>query len=185
VRFALTNLHLSSDAEVSFDVELDRVLNSIGWYAKEYKLSPKQVKWVFEAGLIAGANSGKLTIPPSTLECHEILVFFRHREQHSHRPWRAQDREGRERGELRRVERQYGSFTRSFTLPSSADPGQVSAHYDNGVLKIKLAKKAVVGYFGLFAHESKRNAPTNDSKTARLVRPSEMSEISGTLKLLC
>jgi hypothetical protein len=76
VRFALTNLHLSSDAEVSFDVELDRVLNSIGWYAKEYKLSPKQVKWVFEAGLIAGANSGKLTIPPSTLECHEILVFF-------------------------------------------------------------------------------------------------------------
>jgi len=36
----------------------------------------------------------------------------------------------------------YGSFTRSFTLPSSVDPGQVSAHYDNGVLKISLAKKA-------------------------------------------
>src|SRR5579864_9814745 len=36
----------------------------------------------------------------------------------------------------RRVERQYGSFTRSFTLPSSVDPGQVSAHYDKGVLKI-------------------------------------------------
>ena len=43
---------------------------------------------------------------------------------------------------FRRVERQYGSFTRSFTLPSSVDPGQVSADYDNGVLKIKLAKKA-------------------------------------------
>src|SRR5213082_1049438 len=43
---------------------------------------------------------------------------------------------------FRRVERQYGSFTRSFTLPSSVEPGQVSAHYDNGVLKIKLAKKA-------------------------------------------
>ncbi len=43
---------------------------------------------------------------------------------------------------FRRVERQYGSFTRSFTLPSSADPGQVSAHYDKGVLKISLAKKA-------------------------------------------
>src|SRR5437762_13520388 len=42
----------------------------------------------------------------------------------------------------RRVERQYGGFTRSFTLPSSVDSGQVSAHYDNGVLKIKLAKKA-------------------------------------------
>src|SRR5256886_10665867 len=42
----------------------------------------------------------------------------------------------------RRVERQYGSFTRSFTLPSSVDPGQVNADYDKGVLKIRLAKKA-------------------------------------------
>ena len=43
---------------------------------------------------------------------------------------------------FRRVERQYGEFTRSFTLPSSVDPGQVTAHYDKGVLKINLAKKA-------------------------------------------
>jgi HSP20 family protein len=43
---------------------------------------------------------------------------------------------------FRRVERQYGSFTRSFTLPSSVDPGQVSARCDKGVLKISLAKKA-------------------------------------------
>ena len=42
----------------------------------------------------------------------------------------------------RRVERQYGSFTRSFTLPSSVDPGQVQADYSQGVLKISLAKKA-------------------------------------------
>src|SRR5271156_6816584 len=42
----------------------------------------------------------------------------------------------------RRVERQYGSFTRSFTVPSSVDTGQVNAHHDNGVLKISLAKKA-------------------------------------------
>jgi HSP20 family protein len=43
---------------------------------------------------------------------------------------------------FRRVERQYGRFTRSFTLPSSVDPGQVSAHCDKGVLKINLAKRA-------------------------------------------
>jgi HSP20 family protein len=43
---------------------------------------------------------------------------------------------------FRRIERQYGSFTRSFTLPSSVDMGQVSANYDKGVLKISLAKKA-------------------------------------------
>ena len=43
---------------------------------------------------------------------------------------------------FRRVERQYGSFTRSFTLPSSVDSGQVCANYEKGVLKISLAKKA-------------------------------------------
>ncbi len=42
----------------------------------------------------------------------------------------------------RRIERQYGSFTRSFTLPNSVDPTLVSAHYDKGVLKVNLAKKA-------------------------------------------
>jgi len=41
-----------------------------------------------------------------------------------------------------RVERSYGSFTRSFTLPNTVDTANVTADYDKGVLKIKLAKKA-------------------------------------------
>jgi len=43
---------------------------------------------------------------------------------------------------FRRVERQYGSFTRSFTLPNTVDPEQVNATYNKGVLKVNLAKKA-------------------------------------------
>jgi HSP20 family protein len=39
------------------------------------------------------------------------------------------------------VERQYGSFTRTFTLPNTVDQESVQADYDKGVLKIKLAKK--------------------------------------------
>jgi HSP20 family protein len=42
----------------------------------------------------------------------------------------------------RRVERQYGSFTRTFTLPTTVDTESVSATYDKGVLKINLPKKA-------------------------------------------
>src|ERR1039458_4701016 len=42
----------------------------------------------------------------------------------------------------RRVERQYGSFTRTFTLPSTVNHDNVQADYDKGVLKVKLAKKA-------------------------------------------
>ena len=43
---------------------------------------------------------------------------------------------------FRRVERQYGSFTRTFTLPTTVDAEKVSATYDKGVLKIALPKKA-------------------------------------------
>jgi HSP20 family protein len=43
---------------------------------------------------------------------------------------------------FRRVERQYGSFTRSFTLPNTVDTEHVRANYEKGILKIQLAKKA-------------------------------------------
>ena len=41
-----------------------------------------------------------------------------------------------------RIERRYGSFIRSFTLPSTVDTDNVKADYENGVLKIQLAKRA-------------------------------------------
>src|SRR5438105_10338821 len=40
-----------------------------------------------------------------------------------------------------RIERRYGSFARSFTLPNSVDSDNAQAIYENGILKIKLAKR--------------------------------------------
>lgn len=40
-----------------------------------------------------------------------------------------------------RIERSYGRFTRSFTLPPTVDPDDVKAEFNNGVLKITLAKR--------------------------------------------
>ena len=42
----------------------------------------------------------------------------------------------------RRVERRYGTFSRSFTLPDTVDSTKVSADYKNGVLTVKLPFKA-------------------------------------------
>jgi HSP20 family protein len=41
-----------------------------------------------------------------------------------------------------RIERSYGSFSRSFTLPNSVNPDDVKAGYSKGVLTITLGKRA-------------------------------------------
>jgi HSP20 family molecular chaperone IbpA len=41
---------------------------------------------------------------------------------------------------VHRYERMYGVFERSFTLPSSVEPKEIKANYDNGVLTIMLPK---------------------------------------------
>jgi HSP20 family protein len=38
----------------------------------------------------------------------------------------------------RRIERSYGTFQRSFTLPNTVDASKVTADYKNGVLTVKL-----------------------------------------------
>ncbi len=40
-----------------------------------------------------------------------------------------------------RIERSYGSFSRSFTLPTNVNQDNIKAEYDNGVLRISLPKK--------------------------------------------
>lgn len=40
--------------------------------------------------------------------------------------------------QFRRIERSYGSFSRSFTLPTTVDASKVAAEYRNGVLTVTL-----------------------------------------------
>ena len=39
---------------------------------------------------------------------------------------------------FQRIERRYGSFSRSFSLPQTVDAGRVGADYKNGVLTVRL-----------------------------------------------
>jgi HSP20 family protein len=41
---------------------------------------------------------------------------------------------------MHRFERQYGSFERTFSLPSTVDVERIEARYDNGVLTVELPK---------------------------------------------
>jgi len=43
---------------------------------------------------------------------------------------------------FRRMERHYGVFSRSFTLPSTVDPERIEANYTHGVLAVQMPKRA-------------------------------------------
>jgi HSP20 family protein len=51
------------------------------------------------------------------------------------------EEQGKGKGKYTRTERSFGTFYRSFSLPTSADGTKVNAKYKNGVLTITLAKK--------------------------------------------
>ena len=46
------------------------------------------------------------------------------------------------RDRFHRLERFQGSFTRSFTLPATVDPANISASYKDGVLTVRLPQRA-------------------------------------------
>jgi HSP20 family protein len=45
------------------------------------------------------------------------------------------------REQYQRVERHFGSFSRSFTLPSTVDASKIAATYKDGVLTIRLPRR--------------------------------------------
>lgn len=46
-----------------------------------------------------------------------------------------------DRGNYQRVERYYGSFTRSFSIPGSVDASRINASYKDGVLTVRLPQR--------------------------------------------
>jgi HSP20 family protein len=51
--------------------------------------------------------------------------------------------EAKDGEQWKRVETQYGEFSRNFTLPEEVDVDQVSAAYKNGVLELSIPKVAL------------------------------------------
>jgi HSP20 family protein len=68
----------------------------------------------------------------------------RHRDRHRERRAVAQGERKREseveEGSAYRLERVYGAFTRSFSLPTTVDPSKVQAVYKDGVLEVTVPK---------------------------------------------
>lgn len=50
-----------------------------------------------------------------------------------------------DRSRRRRPKRGSGCLTRSFTLPADADPDRIETHFEDGVLRIRIARRLAAG----------------------------------------
>jgi len=79
----------------------------------------------------------KLEVPGIRRENLDIRVEGRILTVKGERKFEAEEKEEN----FHRIERRYGSFVRSFTLPASVNPDEIHAASADGVLSISLAKK--------------------------------------------
>jgi HSP20 family protein len=75
---------------------------------------------------LAGARKEDVTV-----ECHDGILTIRGEKKSE----REEEKEKR-----RFVERRYGTFSRSFSLPSDADSEKIDAKFENGVLTLTIPK---------------------------------------------
>ncbi len=86
--------------------------------------TPETIQMTFE---IPGVNQQDIKV---NLENNLLTVTGERRLEHEDK------REG-----YHRVERSYGAFSRSFTLPSTIDPNKVNATFEQGLLRLTLPKR--------------------------------------------
>jgi HSP20 family protein len=86
--------------------------------------TPQSIEMTFE---IPGVNQEDIKVH---FENNQLTVIGERKLEHDDR------RDG-----YHRVERSYGNFVRSFTIPSTIDPNRIEAEFNNGLLRLNLAKR--------------------------------------------
>lgn len=103
----------------------DDTLTSGAWTpAVDIYETPEHIELCFE---IPGVNQQDIKVH---FENNLLTVSGERKLEHDDR------REG-----YHRVERNYGNFLRSFTIPSTIDPNRINAEFTNGLLRLTLPKR--------------------------------------------
>lgn len=96
-----------------------------------------QGTWVPPVDIFEAADKAlvmKVELPEMKREAIAVTVEHGTLTISGERPWPADV----PKGDVRRVERAYGRFSRRFALPTTADAGAVAADYKDGVLTVRV-----------------------------------------------
>lgn len=117
---------------------INRIFEENASRAKDYDVEVSQCDWrpvvdIYntEKAIIISAELPGVTKDNITLDVNENILTIKG-ERKSEEEVNQED--------YYRMERCFGTFERAFTLPSTVDPGKISANFKDGILKIEIPK---------------------------------------------
>ena len=122
----------------SFRDEMNRTVNR--WFGREEGDEPAPRRWVPALDVVESKDAYNIDVEVPGLRPEDINVTV----DRGMLTVQGERRSEEEKGDrsYHRVERRYGSFRRSISLPGDVDASRVQATYDNGVLRLEIPKTA-------------------------------------------
>lgn len=117
--------------------EIDRVFDDV------YGGSASRATWTPTANVREGKDAVLLEMELPGITPEQVDISIENDMLTVSGEKREERREGEEEGRYYLVERSYGSFSRSFSLPAGIDADQVDASFDNGLLTIRIPRAAL------------------------------------------
>ncbi|HUF29256.1 MAG TPA: Hsp20/alpha crystallin family protein [Gemmatimonadaceae bacterium] len=117
--------------------EIDRV------FEDAYGGSGTRAGWTPSANVREGKDSVLLEMELPGISPDEVDISIENDMLTVRGEKREERQEGEEEGRYFLLERSYGSFSRSFSLPLGVDADKVGAEFDNGLLTIRIPRAAL------------------------------------------
>jgi HSP20 family protein len=94
--------------------------------------------WIPPVDICEDANSLSITVELPGVKPEDVKLSLENNILMIHGEKRQEAEERTER--VHRYERSYGTFERTFALPSTVDPEKIEANYQNGILTVRIPK---------------------------------------------
>src|SRR6266511_4724113 len=122
----------------SFRDEMNRTVNR--WFSREEGDEPAPRRWVPALDVVESKDAYNIDVEVPGLRPEDINVTV----DRGMLTVQGERRSEEEKGDrsYHRVERRYGSFRRSISLPGDVGASRVPANHDNGVLPLEVPKTA-------------------------------------------
>ncbi len=131
-----------SNLENEVDTGLGRILRPTRFrrFLKEPDFG--SLDWLPSVDIRENKESYEFDVEVPGMEKDQIKVFISDNNILNIKGERKKEIEKKEEN-YHRIEREYGSFARSFSLPDNVDAGKINAEYKNGILKVTISKKEI------------------------------------------